>query len=67
MAFARTDRFGQKYTVCGLRDKKNNGFPSGIVTLKGQKYKLTISDSKKEGVEHWLQVTELKKRTNSGM
>lgn len=56
---ANLDRFGQAFTVVGCRDKKGKGFASGIVELKGQKYKIEPSRADKDGVDYWVRITKL--------
>lgn len=63
---AQNDRFGNPQVVVGLKDKKGTGFPKGYIEIKGTLYKITISDSKKEGVEAWVTLTQMPKQRNSG-
>jgi len=60
-----SDRFGQPYQVVSCKDKKGSGFPKGHVELGGKLYKLEPSPSKKEGVEMWIRVTQVKKQSFS--
>jgi len=62
-AFIKNDRFGNPFQVIGCKDKKGNGFSVGYVELKGQLYKLEPSPATKDGVEHWIKVTAVKKQT----
>lgn len=60
-----TDRFGNAYQVVGCRDKKGSGFPVGYVELGGKLYKLEPSPANKEGVDMWVKVTAVKKRSTA--
>lgn len=60
--FVNTDKFGQAYQVVGCKDKKDNGFPAGYVTLGGKDYKLEPSPANKDGVHTWIRVTAVKKQ-----
>mgnify|MGYP000364261049 CR=1 FL=1 len=64
---ASLDKFGNKYTVVGCKDKKGDGFPKGYIELSGKLYKLEPSKSNKEGVDVWIRVTEVKKQPNMKM
>lgn len=61
-----TDRFGNKYQVIGCKDKKETGFPKGYIELGNKLYKLEPSKANKDGVEVWIKVTEVKKRSTNG-
>lgn len=61
------DRFGNNYQVIGCKDKKETGFPKGYIELKGVLYKLEPSEAKKDGVDYWVKVTEMKKQQRSRM
>jgi hypothetical protein len=62
------DRFGNPYQVIGCKDKKGTGFPKGYVELGAKLYKLEPSDAKKDGVDVWIKVTQVKKQPqNSSM
>lgn len=58
-----TDKFGNPYQIIGMKDKKGTGFPRGYVELGGKLYKIEVSDSKKDGVEAWVRVTQVKKQS----
>lgn len=61
------DKFGRKFKVVGLRDQENKGFPTGVLYIGNKAYKMQVSaNTKKEGVNAWLQVTELPPKTNNG-
>ena len=60
-----TDKFGNPYQVIGMKDKKGTGFPKGYVELCGKLYKIEVSDSKKDGVEAWVRVTQVKKQSQN--
>jgi hypothetical protein len=63
-----TDRFGNKYQVIGCKDKKETGFPKGYIELGNKLYKLEPSKANKDGIDVWIKVTEVKKRsTNASM
>jgi hypothetical protein len=62
------DRFGNPFQVIGCKDKKGTGFCKGYVELGGKLYKLEPSPAKKDGVEAWIKVTQVKKQPqHSGM
>lgn len=58
--FFNKDRFGNDYTVIGLKPNKN-GYPVGYWESANCLYKMEYSDSKKDGVLGWLKITQLKK------
>ncbi len=58
-----TDRFGNKYQVIGCKDKKETGFPKGYIELGNKLYKLEPSKANKDGIDVWIKVTEVKKRS----
>lgn len=56
------DRFGNEYTLVGLKDKRSTGYGKGYIEIKGQLYKLEHSPANKEGYTGWVKVTKLKKQ-----
>lgn len=60
------DRFGNDYILVGLKDKKGTGYPKGYAEIKGQLYKIEVSDSKKEGTEAWVKLTKVVKQKSPG-
>jgi len=65
MAYDRKDRFGNSYKLVGCKDKKGNGFPRGFVEIGGTMYKIEPSEANKEGVDYWVKITKMPKRSNS--
>lgn len=63
--YVSNDRFGNPYQVIGCKDKKGTGFAKGYVELGGKLYKLEPSESKKDGVESWIRVTQVKKQAQN--
>lgn len=59
-----TDRFGNPFQLIGCKDKKGNGFPYGYVELGGKLYKVEPSSAQKDGVEYWVKITAVKKRSS---
>ena len=55
------DKFGRNRDLVGLKDKNRSGFPKGYTEINGTLFQLTLSPSKKEGVEHWVTITEMPK------
>lgn len=66
MAFVTRNKFGNKQVVVGLKVKKNPDFPQGYVEISGKLYKLTLSRSKKEGIEYWVTIEKTEKLDNKG-
>lgn len=67
-SYVKTDRFDNPYQVIGCKDLKGTGFSKGYVELGGKLYKLEPSKASKDGVEVWIKVTQVKKRsTHSSM
>ena len=62
--FTNTDKFGNAYKIVKLK-KNKNGFPTGYVEIGNSLYKLDVSPAKKEGVELWLKLTKLNKKSSS--
>jgi hypothetical protein len=60
-----TDRFGNLYQLIGCKDKKGTGFSSGYVELGGKLYKIEPSVAQKDGVEFWVKITAVKKRSTA--
>ena len=60
----RVDRFGNQFTVVGCKDKKASGYPKGYVEIAGQLYRLEPSRANKEGVDMWIRVTKMQKRSS---
>lgn len=63
---AQLDRFGNEQVVVGLKDKKGTGFPKGYIEVKGDLFKITTSQSNKEGVMEWVTLTKMKKQGSRG-
>lgn len=59
------DKFGNNQIIKGMKNKKNEDFPECYVELKGQLYKISVSQAKKEGVLMWCTITQLKKKNLS--
>ena len=57
-----TDRFGNPYQLIGCKYVKGTGFPKGYIELGGKLYKLEPSEAKKDGVDVWIKVTQVKKQ-----
>lgn len=66
MPQTRNDRFGNPFQVIACKDRKGRGFPSGVVEIGGNLYKLEPSSSNKEGVDAWIRVTKLARRQGGG-
>lgn len=58
---AQTDRFGNPQVVIGMKDKKGTGFPKGYIEIGNQNFKVTVSNSNKDGVHAWVTLTKVKK------
>lgn len=58
---AQLDRFGNEQVVVGLKDKKGTGYPKGYIEIKGDLFKITTSNSNKEGTLEWVTLTKMKK------
>ncbi len=56
------DKFGRMQILVSLKDKKDNGYSSGFAEIKNQLYKFTVSKSKKDGVNGWLTISQIKKQ-----
>lgn len=64
--FIKNDRFGNPFQVVGCKPNKG-GYPVGYAELSGKLYKIEPSESKKDGVDMWVKITQVKKNQNSSM
>lgn len=67
MPKVRNDRFGRPSMLVGCSDKKGNGFAKGYVKLGGKDYLIEPSEAQKEGVDFWVKITALPKRSRPSM
>ena len=65
MSIVRKNRFGEKEMIVALKPKKNPDFPQGYGEINGKLYKFTLSKSRKEGVDFWLNVVKTEKLDNT--
>lgn len=61
---ARPDKFGNPTIVVGCKDKKDSGYSKGYFTLNGELFKVEPSKAQKDGIEHWVRITNLGKSMN---
>lgn len=64
MAIYKQDRFGNRQAVVALIDKRGNGYPRGFVKVGGKNYKVEYSESNKDGVDGWVSLTLVTRKSN---
>jgi len=60
------DKFGNEVQIVGIRVPNGKKYGRGYIEIKGQLFKVEVTDAQKEGYQAWVRFTKLEERERRG-